>query len=124
MRKIVVVVPFIVIGLLCFSSYAYKVRNVHNTDEQDKHVGDHHYQVDVLSHALSLLPDKEKSEVYFKSIESKYPDFKEDKDLCDMLGYKEPDKDKKEAEPVVEVVKESYIKEDTTIVEVMNYLIG
>ncbi len=111
-------IPLIVLGLLfSFSIYAYRIRTAYNIDKEKLHIAEHHQQIDVLRYAISLVPKEVKNEVYFNAIEIKYPDFKKDEDICDLLGHKKPEK----KEEVVEK-DEKFVQEDTTVKEVMNYI--
>lgn len=104
----------VLVVLFSFSVYAYKIRTSYNIDKEKLHAAEHHQQMEVLKYAISLVPKEVKNEVYFNAVETKYPGFKKNENICGLLGYKLPVKEK-ETEKT-----ESFIKEDTTVKDVMN----
>ena len=72
---------------LFYCVYVYKVRTDYNVDERSAQIRQQDWQLEVAEYALSLFPKKEKNEVFFNSIEQKYPNFKKDEELCKILGY-------------------------------------
>ncbi len=72
---------------LFYCMYAYKFRTAYNVDERDDQIEQQDWQLEVAKYAISLFPKKEKNEIFFNSIEQKYPNFKKDEELCNILGY-------------------------------------
>ncbi len=111
-------VIFTIVCFILISVYVYRVRTKFNVDKQEDIIKAYQYEHNVLTYALSLLPDEDKNEVFFKSIRNKYPGFNENVNLRIALKYQEKEAKKKEPGPVAK--KDN----DTTMMKVLDNIIG
>lgn len=127
MKLLIVIVLIIIFCFFC--GHAYKLRTIHNIEMAEAQIYKLHQDMKILTYALSLLPKEGKNEVFFNSIEQKFPYFKDDPKLCKVLGYlktkEEREKDEAEEEIEKERVREEKKKDgsDTTVVKVMNSIL-
>ena len=112
----------LVVLFCCFCIYVYKVRTAFNVDKRDVQIKQQTQRLKVVKYAFSLLPKKEMNEVFFNSIDNMYPNFKEDKYLCEILGYCETPKTEEKIEEKT-TIKDTTVK-DTTVIEVMDNVVG
>ncbi len=115
MNKRFTIILTLVMVFLLFCVYTYKVRTKFNVDKRDVHLETHHYESQVLTYALSLYSRESRTQMYFKALKEKHPGFVNNKDLCRVLGYNQPEKKEQE---------EELASKDTTAVQVMDNIIG
>lgn len=108
--------------IMSYSVFSYKLRNSYNVDKQNARISVLNYEQRVLEYAYSLLPKKEKDEVFFNSIKEKYPKFKDSEDLCKILRYKKTEEEIEQDEK--EEAKVEPANKDTTVAQVMDNIIS
>ena len=110
-----VVWSIIIVCFLVFSVHSYRLRTNFNAEKQEKQVKKCEHQIEVLTHALSLVPKSIKNEVYFNSIKEKFPGIEKDEQVLNLIDItffdkygdkeeKEKDKEKLTANVVVDKV--------------------
>ncbi|HUS48918.1 MAG TPA: hypothetical protein VMZ91_02030 [Candidatus Paceibacterota bacterium] len=78
----------IVVMCMAFCVHCYKLRNTYNTDEARKCINHQNYEIEVLSFALSIIPEEIKGTVYVTSIMRKYSDIMDHTELAKIIGIK------------------------------------
>ena len=105
----------LLIVIMGFSVYAYKLRTAYNVDARDKEIKNLEHNVAVLSYALSIIPIEVKSEVFFNSVKEKFPSVEDNDGIVDLIRMNKPEE--------TEGKKEETVKEKRTIASTLNNLI-
>ncbi len=104
------IILLLVVLFLGFSVYAYKVRTNYNIDKQNKKIWELKENIEILSYAFSIIPKKDKNEIFFNSIKEKFPDIKDREKIIKILGIK------------IEEEKEITEKEKLTVMKIIDTL--
>jgi hypothetical protein len=87
----------VIIVVMGFSVYAYKLRTAYNVDALEKEVEILESDVEILSYALSIVPKDIKGEVFFNSVKAKFPNVEDnDGDIIDLIRMNKPEKKEEE----------------------------
>jgi len=107
----------LIIVIMGFSVYAYKLRTAYNVDAREEEIKTLEHDVAILSYALSIVPAETKGDVFFNSIKEKFPSVEENDGIIDLVRMKKPEKVEGEEKKVEEK------KEKRTIVSTMEDII-
>ena len=107
----------LIIVIMSFSVYAYKLRTAYNVDVLEKEVENLEQDISVLSYALSIIPKDIKGDVFFNSVKAKFLSVEDNESVIDMVRMNKPEKKEGEEEKNVEK------KEKRTIASSMENLI-
>jgi hypothetical protein len=95
----------LIIVIMGFSVYAYKLRTAYNVDDLEAKTENLEHDVAILSYAMSIIPEDIKGDVFFNSIKKKYPSVEDNDGIIDLVRMKKPKKEEAE-EKTVEKKKE------------------
>jgi len=113
----------VIIVVMSFSVYAYKLRTAYNIDDLTDRTASLENDIEVLSYALSIVPKETKGDVFFNSIKEKFPYVEDNDDLIDLVRMNKPEKtDEKEKTGIEEKTKKK--KEKRTIASTMDNLMS
>lgn len=87
----------LIIVIMGFSVYAYKLRTAYNIDTLTEQTENLESDVEILSYALSIVPKDIKGEVFFNSVKAKFPNVEDnDVEIIDLIRMNKPDKKEEE----------------------------
>jgi hypothetical protein len=96
----------LIIVIMGFSVYAYKLRTAYNVDARDEQIETLERDVAVLSYAMSIVPKEIKGDVFFNSIKVKFPSVEDNDGIIDLVRMKKPEKAEADVEEKTEEKKE------------------
>jgi len=105
----------LVIVVMAFSVYAYKLRTAYNIDELTETTASLENDVEILSYSLSIIPKEIKGDIFFNSIKEKFPSVEDNDGIIDLVRMNKPE-EKEE--------KTKKKKEKRTIASAMNNIIS
>ena len=108
------IILLFIVSFLGFSVYAYKVRTNYNIDKQNRKIWELKENIEILSYAISIFPEKNKNEVFFNSIKEKFPEIEEKEEIIKILGIKIEKEEK-------EIIKNNEEKEKLTVMKVIDH---
>ncbi len=85
----------LIIVIMGFSVYAYKLRTAYNVDARDEEIKTLENKFAILKYVIVISP---KTDVSHNAIKEKFPDIKDYDDILDLLGMKKPEKTEEKKE--------------------------
>jgi len=111
----------LVVLLLGFCVFCYKVRTAYNVDRMEEKIINLKYDISVLSYAVSIVPaDVVRSEVFFNSIKEKFPSIEKRPWLLKVIKKEDKKSDKEDGEDGEEDDKDDKEDEPLTVIGIMS----